>query len=549
VPSRTVLLAVYQTQTLAMVFTAAQTTAFYTDADQMAVPALTRAQLIVEGLDAIDDLNEFDDDSLKQLFDNLKKPGGTIPDPNPGAGPGATISTPAFVLGAKSQQRLKTAMHAARYYQTVGRELTTANMRWDPVLKNFQESWKALADRKDEDEPDVPKITKALPIMKWTEAMRDHLQRVVGCRMIPLAYVIRDNEDVPAAAPPLENTQPYSTEHGSLVEEMIARASHTHALYREDNASVYYALEEATRGTSYAASIKPFQRRKDGRGAWMALTSQYAGQDKWDAELKRQDELLHTRKWKGTSTFSLDRFVAQHRNAYVSMQQCAEYVDFQLPNEFTRVGYLLDAIETSDASLQAAMALVRNDTAPGGKRNNFEAAASFLLPHDPVAKKHAATKRPHANISAIDSASIKSGVGKKTGVELRYHTKSEYRKLSKAERSELHEWRMASEKDGKGEKKSQATTKKVRFQKMVSDAVASALTARQAAETKQQAEKDDAAVGAYLLSLVQAASTDTKPPSASMTASSATVTPAPTASASTPAITLQSILKRAAKSE
>ena len=43
------------------------------------------------------------------------------------------------------------------------------------------------------------------------------------------------------------------------------------------------------------------------------------------------------------------------------MQQCSVHVAFQLPNEYTRVGYLLDTIETSDDSLQAAMALVRND--------------------------------------------------------------------------------------------------------------------------------------------------------------------------------------------
>ncbi len=76
--------------------------------------------------------------------------------------------------------------------------------------------------------------------------------------------------------------------------ELVARAAHNHALYRDDNAKVYYLLEEATRTTSYSASIKPFQRMKDGRAAWLALTSQYAGKDKWEQELKKQDDLLHT---------------------------------------------------------------------------------------------------------------------------------------------------------------------------------------------------------------------------------------------------------------
>ena len=141
------------------------------------------------------------------------------------------------------------------------------------------------------------------------------------------------------------------------------------------------------RTTSYAASIKPFQRQKNGRSAWLALTSQYAGQDKWEAELKTQDNLIHTRVWKGQSNFTLERFIQQHRNTYVSMQMCAQYVQFQLPTEHTRVGYLLYAIQCNDSGLQAAMASVNIDTTPGGLRENFEAASMHLLPYDPVAKK------------------------------------------------------------------------------------------------------------------------------------------------------------------
>ena len=130
-------------------------------------------------------------------------------------------------------------------------------------MSKFEIEWKALKDRKDENDPDDPKITKALPIIKWTEAFQDFLNRVIGARMIPLAYVIRIDPQVPGPAPTLAPNQPHSTEHGSVEGELIARASHTHALYRDDNSVVYYHLEEATRGTSYAASIKSFQKGKD----------------------------------------------------------------------------------------------------------------------------------------------------------------------------------------------------------------------------------------------------------------------------------------------
>ena len=64
------------------------------------------------------------------------------------------------------------ACDLVRFYHTVGRDLTAANIQWNQVMSNFEIQWKALKDRKEEDDPDVPKITKALPIIKWTEAFQ-----------------------------------------------------------------------------------------------------------------------------------------------------------------------------------------------------------------------------------------------------------------------------------------------------------------------------------------------------------------------------------------
>ena len=118
---------------------------------------------------------------------------------------------------------------------------------------------------------------------------------------------------------------------------------------------MYYALEEAMRSTSYAASIKPFQRSKNGHSALLALTNQYAGNNKWEAEIRKQDDLLHTHVWKGQLNFPLEGLIAQHCNTFVSMQQCAKHIAYQLPNELTRGGYLLEGIQCPDPGLQAAM--------------------------------------------------------------------------------------------------------------------------------------------------------------------------------------------------
>ena len=62
------------------------------------------------------------------------------------------------------------------------------------------------------------------------------------------------------ALPPLATDMPHSEIHGSVEEDLIARASHDHTLFKDNNAEVYYDLETAFRGTTYLASMNPFQR-------------------------------------------------------------------------------------------------------------------------------------------------------------------------------------------------------------------------------------------------------------------------------------------------
>ena len=98
----------------------------------------------------------------------------------------------------------------------MGRDLTAANLQWNTVMKNFEIQWKALKEQKGDESPDVPKISKVLPDIKWTEAFQDFLNRKIGNHNIPLAYIICDEPNPPAALPPLAAGQPHSIEHGSV---------------------------------------------------------------------------------------------------------------------------------------------------------------------------------------------------------------------------------------------------------------------------------------------------------------------------------------------
>ncbi len=225
------------------------------------------------------------------------------------------------------------------------------------------------------------------------------------------------------------------------------------------------------------------------------------------------------------------------------MQQCAEHIQYQLPNEHSRVGFLLEAIQCLDPGLQAAMASVKTD--PDGMRNDFEAAASHLLPYDPVAKKRTAgNKRSQASISDLEakeadvgSATAKASIGK-TGVHFRWHTMEEYKQLSGAQKRELYEWQQAnpnfkrpSTKFQPAKSKGAKRYTKKQLSSLVSKRVKLELSQREEAKQEQDGE-------AYVMSLIQKVVADGKPKAnASSAAAPPEAPPLPSA--------LRSILKRA----
>ena len=132
------------------------------------------------------------------------------------------------------------------------------------------------------------------------------------------------------------------------------------------------------------------------------------------------------------------------------MSAYAEHVQYQLLNEHSHVGFLLDAIQCANARLQAAMASIKTDNGPNGMQDNFEQAAAHLLPYDPVAKKQATgikhgsalislTKAKSEPITTIAANDAKPSIGK-TGVHLHYHKHHEYKKLMHEQCHELSEW-------------------------------------------------------------------------------------------------------------
>jgi hypothetical protein len=244
----------------------------------------------------------------------------------------------------------------------------------------------------------------------------------------------------------------------------------------------------------------------------LALKAQYAGKDKWDAIIAKHKDIIARREWKGNSNFTLESFVQQHRTAYIQMTAAAEHVPHQLPDGYTRVTDLLSKIICDDAGLQAAIAHIENDDAPGGKRHNFEDAVAYLLPKDPVVKRQNTTgtnKRNNASISDVHAessgATAKQGIGS-SGVHLRYHTNKEYAKLTVEQRNELRDYRAKNPDEFKNPAKKQK--KKDKRTKALAAAVEKAVNKHlesrgQATPTETSGNKQISAVEQQARNLLQ----------------------------------------------
>ena len=161
------------------------------------------------------------------------------------------------------------------------------------------------------------------------------------------------------------------------------------------------------------------------------------------------------------------------------------------------------------------MALVRNDRAVApvpGKMNNFEDAAAFIIPHDPVAKKRRATqKRNQVTVASADaeenkrqksealisSTSAKTSVGK-TGVELRFYKRKEYNALTKEQKHELWQWQQ----NNKAKRNSTSKTSSTKDAKNndIAAAVAKELNRRKEAEETENEQQ--ANFEKYIMSIV-----------------------------------------------
>lgn len=407
--------------------------------------------IMAEGLDdvsAFADMYDDDGDIIATLCSNVRKPAGQIPDPNwvapalqPGqpAPPHPMIQRPGIAISAICEQRLALAAYSASIYTMMGRTVTTDML--DLVRLREMKKHKSAVENHNGPES-LPEIGKSFTVMKFLDQLPTYLRDVNGVAGVALSYVIRDTVARPQQMPALLNDKPWSEDHTSVMDELVSYMAHDGPTYESDNAAVFRILSNALSGTSAMTSITRYQRTRNGRGAYLDLVTHNMGSAKWEKTVEQAEQLLSSRVWNGrNSRYPIRVHIAKHREAFNDLVRASTQITYVPPNETSRVRYLLNSIQTSDATILAVKTTIMADTV---KKNDFEEAADFIMITAPDTKPHAQKVQ---RVSAAKTGKIKTGP--KTGVEIRFYKRGEWMKLNQDERNEVMEIRKSQTGDKK----------------------------------------------------------------------------------------------------
>ena len=237
---------------------------------------------------------------------------------------------------------------------------------------------------------------------------------------------------------------------------MIAHTAHAGPEYVEDNARVFSILLEMVRGTSFESSLKSQQRARNGRGAYFSLLQHNMGSSKWDKIIEEAEMYVLHREWNGRNyRFTLKNHITKYREAHNELVRASQFVDYEVPNEHTRVSRLLKSLTTEGPSIISAMTHIQGDT---NQRNDFESAADFLLLTAPSTNSQGTNHRISAERRGGKFKSKGTG---ETSVKFRYYTGNEYKSLTKAQKRELSEWRESNKSNNPNETKNESSRNSV----------------------------------------------------------------------------------------
>ena len=397
-----------------------------------------------QGIDTIEELRILTDDEVETLCHAIRRPGGLMPNPAFNAAGGAAAAVAAgipaqithtgHVISARAENNIKLAAYFLRFKERTSRapdaaSITLANVRSLLDHKKWEETHDDV-DAPTLDEKDWPHTIEA--IEEWFRGCLGDSSK------IPLAYVIRTDED-PAGDPAAGWT--------SKADELIGRApirvgGNPVPNFLADNIKVWELLSGLTRKHTCWTYVKPFQRARDGRGAFLALRNHYLGPNNVDNMASLAEKKLAMTTYTGERhRWTFEKYVMLHKDQHSILEGLTEHGYVGI-DERSKVRYLLDGIKTDDLNVIKGQIL-----ATATLRNDFDACVTLFRDYLLQIKADKVTK--HATIAAVTTNETNHEEHDKVtpdmAVEDRYYKIPEYKRLSRAKKLGL---KLISEKRG-----------------------------------------------------------------------------------------------------
>jgi ribosomal protein S13 len=375
------------------------------------------AQIIVaeQGLDSLEEIKLLTDDEIESLCKVVRRPGGTVPGPNPGDAP---VNNPGVPVNLRAENHMKLLAFYLRHQDRVGRATAAADIQLDTIrtireLRDFESTYKA---------PDDPPTINAKDWPKTMESIHEYLRSYLGDRKIPLAYVIRKDQAVPATDP--------GNGYATVQDEMIARAKHytTNAdgtkvddpAYVTNREKVYEIIAKMTRDQTCWTYVKPAQKTRDGRMAYNGLFQHFLGPNNVDNMATMAEDKLKSTAYNGEQRrWDFERYVNVHKSQHSILEGLVEH-GYSGIDPRSKVRFLLDGIKTDKFDSVKAQIMANAEL-----RNDFDSCVTLY--QDFI--KQTTKSKP---VSTVNISQVKTSAGKRKAedVEDRYYTKAEYDALS-----------------------------------------------------------------------------------------------------------------------
>jgi hypothetical protein len=373
----------------------------------------------VMGLNSLDAWRDYqDDDDLQGITKNMRSPGGTTQN-----AAGNEVRHPGFPVSITAIGNLKIMRLALKHHQHIQREVAPATITaaWISEWEFLVDYYKETSKKKPTDET-LPKIVMN-DWAKTKEKIITHFTGVYGKQGIPLAYILRETEDVePEADDPPEN---YDDDH---IQELIARAPHDGATYREDNRTMCRMLKKICEDTAAYTYVSKYSA--DGRQAWLDLLQYYCGPQHTQNQAAIYEAKMQNTVYEGESSrFGYDKYAEIHKTSHTHLE-ALKSDDYTPPAEGTKIRFFINGIKNE--KLKTVVELVRANP----DYATFDDVARRIK--DSVINLKP-TKTPTRQVASV---SVKNAKGQEVfadveadlSVEDKYYPPKEWAKLSSAKK-------------------------------------------------------------------------------------------------------------------